>query len=92
MSDGAHSARDREVAGIVTVAVPCRADEPSLHVVLDQILVQCRQPPLAEVPSIELLFCINGIPPGGDCLPLQALREGCASAQPDHPFENAPQP
>jgi hypothetical protein len=79
MTGGKHAARDREAAGIVTVAVPCRFDEPSLHVVFDQILAQCRQAPLAEVPSIELLFCINGIPPGDDCLPLQALREGCAA-------------
>lgn len=79
MSGGDDAARDRAVTGIVTVAVPCRVDEPSLHVVFEQIVAQCRQQPLATVPSIELLFCVNGSAIGGDCPPLQALRGGCAT-------------
>jgi hypothetical protein len=65
--------------GIVTIAVPCRADEPGLRVVLDDILAQCRTAPLSRARVIELLFCINGITPGAAARPVSALREGCAA-------------
>lgn len=62
----------------LSLAIPCRADEPSLVETLESLLSACRHstPPLP--PITELLICINGIVPDGECAALTATRDFCA--------------
>jgi len=60
------------------VAVPCRADEPSLGVVFGEILAQCEPSSLPMPRSLELLFCINGVGAPAGITPLDDLRQLCA--------------
>jgi hypothetical protein len=62
----------------VTVAIPCRADEPNLGPVVDEVLSNCRRAAFSEASTIELLVCINGVSPSGECVPLSEVRERCA--------------
>jgi len=63
----------------VTVAIPCRADEPGLGFVVDEVLSSCRGAAFGEASAVELLVCINGVRPTGECAPLTALRTRLAA-------------
>jgi hypothetical protein len=45
---------------LVTLAVPCRTDEPSLGRTLDAALASWRRAPQAERAGLEVLVCLNG--------------------------------
>jgi hypothetical protein len=61
------------------VAIPCRADEPGLGPVIDEVLANCERAPFSGESAIELLVCINGVHSDLACQPLVALRERCAA-------------
>ncbi len=67
------------VPACVTVAIPCRTDEPSLGMVVDQVLANCRGAGFLGQSSLEWLVCVNGAGVGPDCRPVAALRERCAA-------------
>src|SRR5215510_14459025 len=59
----------------LTLAIPCRADEPGLEATLESLLDACRHPELPAGLVGELLICINGLTPGIGCAPLTAVRK-----------------
>jgi len=61
----------------VTVAIPCRADEPSLGLVVDQIMANCRRAAFWQRTALELLVCVNGAQRRRDAHPIETLRERC---------------
>jgi hypothetical protein len=61
----------------VTVAIPCRADEPSLGLVVDQVLANCRRAAFWGRAPLELLVCVNGAQRRRDARPIETLRERC---------------
>lgn len=61
----------------ITVAIPCRADEPGLAQVLDEVLVG-QGDALEQAASVRLLVCINGLRDPERSAPLRALRDRCA--------------
>lgn len=76
---------------IVSLAIPCRADEPDLGRMLESLLTASLSPQLPSGCVRELLVCINGISPNGvgpdhacpepsrrACPPLLAVRDFCA--------------
>lgn len=76
--------RDERTAGAepgppdrVTVAIPCRADEPSLGLVIDEVLANCRRARFLDAAQLEVLVCINGAERQMACAPLRALRDRC---------------
>ena len=48
---------------LVTLAIPCRTDEPALGRTLDAALASWRSTPEAASASLEVLVCINGTAP-----------------------------
>ena len=48
------------MTGLVTLAIPCRADEPALGRTLAAALASWRQAPEAATHGLELLVCLNG--------------------------------
>jgi hypothetical protein len=61
----------------ITVAVPCRADEPSLGLVVDQIMAGCRRAAFWGRAALELLVCVNGAERRKDARPIETFRERC---------------
>ena len=61
----------------MTVAIPCRADEPGLGLAMTEVLSNCRRAAFSEASAIELLVCINGVSASADCVPRAAVREFC---------------
>jgi hypothetical protein len=74
-------AGDRSAAppACVTVAIPCRADEPGLAAVVDAVLANCGAAGFLERSRVELLVCVNGAGAPSDSPPVLALRERCAA-------------
>jgi hypothetical protein len=62
----------------LSIGIPCRADEPSLHITLDSLLAACRHPGLLPHLYIEIVICINGLKSKEECHPLMAVRQMCA--------------
>jgi len=61
----------------VTVAIPCRADEPSLGLVVDEVMANCRRAAFWGRTAIELLVCVNGAQRRRDARPIETFRERC---------------
>jgi hypothetical protein len=47
-------------AGLIALAVPCRADEPALGRTLDEALASWQRSPEAATHRLEVLVCLNG--------------------------------
>ena len=62
----------------LTLAIPCRADEPGLGATLESLLAACQHPQLPLQFVRELVICINGLKQGESCAPLAAVHE-CAA-------------
>ena len=62
----------------LTLAIPCRADEPGLAATLESLFAACQHPQLPPGLVGELVVCINGVKPGETCRPLGAVRDFCA--------------
>ncbi|MGE0825158.1 MAG: glycosyltransferase family 2 protein [Candidatus Binatia bacterium] len=62
----------------LSVAIPCRADEPDLETTLNSLAVACGHTQLPPGLVAELIVCINGLQPAGMCASLLAVREFCA--------------
>jgi hypothetical protein len=61
----------------VTVAIPCRADEPSLGLVIDQVMANCRRAAFWGRGPLELLVCVNGAQRRKDAHPIETFRSRC---------------
>ena len=61
----------------LTLAIPCRADEPGLTATLESLFVACQHPQLPARLISELLICINGLQAVETCPPLMAVRDFC---------------
>lgn len=72
-------------AALVTLAVPCRTDEPALARTLDAALASWRRAPQAGRAGLEVLVCLNGADARG---PRAALAAFAAAA--GAPFEERP--
>jgi len=66
---------------LLTVAVPCRADEPGLAEALESLFAACQPPQLPPGLGIEVVICINGPGRGEGCLARTAVRDFCACHQ-----------
>jgi len=64
--------------GDLTLAIPCRADEPGLTATLESLFAACQHPQLPPRLISELVICINGLKPEETCAPLMAVRDFCA--------------
>lgn len=64
--------------GGLSLAIPCRADEPGLGATLTSLLAACRHPSLPGGWIKELLVCLNGLSHGASCASLLAARKFCA--------------
>ena len=62
----------------LSLAIPCRADEPGLGSTLDSLFAACRSPELPSACLREILVCLNGVSAGQASPPLAAVREFCA--------------
>ena len=62
----------------LTLAIPCRADEPGLAETLKTLLATCQHPHLPAELRIEMVICINGVKKAPPCPPLTAVRGFCA--------------
>ena len=62
----------------LSLAIPCRADEPGLGSTLDSLLAACRSPELPSACLREILICLNGVTADRPSPPLHAVREFCA--------------
>jgi hypothetical protein len=62
---------------LVSLAVPCRTDEPALGRTLDTALASWRRAPQAVRAGLEVLVCLNGADAPG---PHAALAEFAAAA------------
>ena len=62
----------------LSLAIPCRADEPDLGSTLESLLAASLSPQLPAGCVRELLVCINGVGPDQPCPPLLAVRDFCA--------------
>ena len=62
----------------LSLAIPCRADEPGLGDTLDSLFAACVSPELPAACLQEILICLNGTPAGQPSPPLHAAREFCA--------------
>ncbi|MBI3796939.1 MAG: hypothetical protein HY268_08220 [Deltaproteobacteria bacterium] len=62
---------------MLTLAIPCRADEPRLTATLESLFAACQPPQLPPGLVSELMICINGLKPGESCPPLVAVRDFC---------------
>lgn len=65
----------------LSVAIPCRANEPDFGVTLASLAVACRHALLPPGFVAELVICINGVSPGITGVPLGAVRDFCARSQ-----------
>lgn len=63
--------------GTLSVAIPCRADEPDLGKTLESLAVACRSALFPVEVGMELVICINGMKKDTLCDPLQAVRDFC---------------
>jgi hypothetical protein len=70
---------DATAPSTLTVAIPCRADEPSLERVIEDIFTDHWHADPPGVGARELLVCINGIGNAPDCRPLEAIRARCSA-------------
>ncbi len=61
----------------LSVAIPCRADEPGLAPMLDSLLAACRSSGLPSGCVREVLICLNGVEADCPCGPLRAVRDFC---------------
>lgn len=61
----------------LSLAIPCRVDEPGLGSTLRSLYAACHHPALPEKFVQELTICINGVEPGVNCPPLVAVRAFC---------------
>ncbi len=61
----------------LSLAIPCRADEPSLVETLESLLIACRYSAPQLPPITELLICMNGLVPDRECAALTATRAFC---------------
>lgn len=77
MSDEGRTGGGAGSPDLVTVAIPCRADEPSLGLVIDEVLSNCRRAGFLDGAALEVLVCINGADRQVECAPVRALRERC---------------
>lgn len=66
------------MSGELSLAIPCRADEPGLGETLESLYTACRQSGLPLGLIRELLICVNGEKPGETCAPVLATRAFCA--------------
>ncbi|MCS6924961.1 MAG: glycosyltransferase [Candidatus Binatia bacterium] len=57
----------------LTLAIPCRADEPGLAETLESLRAACHH--LHE--PVELMICLNGVRRTHSCRPLEAVRAFC---------------
>lgn len=64
--------------GGLSLAIPCRADEPGLGATLTSLLVACRHADLVAGVVKELLICLNGLTRDVLCASLVAARMFCA--------------
>jgi len=62
----------------LSLAIPCRADEPGLGATLESLYVACQHPAFLSGLTRELLICINGAESEAACTPLLAVREFCS--------------
>jgi hypothetical protein len=65
----------------LSVAIPCRVDEPGLGATLESLGVACGHSVLPAGLMAELVICINGVTPGTICVPLVAVRDFCTGYQ-----------
>lgn len=63
--------------GGLSLAIPCRVDEPGLGATLRSLYAACQHPSLLESLVQELTVCINGVEQGVQCPPLAAVRAFC---------------
>ena len=61
----------------LTLALPCRADEPGLSATLESLFAACQHPQLPPQLIGEFVICINGLRPGETCPPLLAVHDFC---------------
>jgi hypothetical protein len=61
----------------LSLAIPCRVDEPGLGATLRSLYAACQHPSLPGKLVQELTICINGAAPGANCPPLVAVRAFC---------------
>ena len=64
--------------GGLTLAIPCRADEPGLAATLESLFIACQHSQLPPQLVSEFVICINGLKEGENCAPLAAVRDFCA--------------
>jgi hypothetical protein len=82
---GARAVRDGSdsdlppVGACVSVAIPCRVDEPALGMVIDEVVANCRRAGFLDRVGVEILVCVNGARRDGEAAPRRALRERCAA-------------
>ena len=62
----------------LSLAIPCRADEPDLGSTLESLFTASLSSRLPSGCVRELLVCINGVGPAQLCPPLLAVRDFCA--------------
>ena len=65
----------------LSVAIPCRVDEPGLRATLESLRVACGHSALLPGLVAELVICINGVTPETRCVPLMTVRDFCARYQ-----------
>jgi len=63
------------VTGGLSVAIPCRADEPDLGATLESLFTACQHPRLPQQFMREVVVCLNGLKRGESCAPLAAARD-----------------
>jgi hypothetical protein len=63
------------VTGGLSVAIPCRADEPGLGATLDSLFTACQHPRLPRQFLREMVVCLNGLKRGKPCAPLAAVHD-----------------
>jgi cellulose synthase/poly-beta-1,6-N-acetylglucosamine synthase-like glycosyltransferase len=66
------------VSSLLTLAIPCRADEPGLAATVQTLLAACQHPQMPAELCIEMVVCINGVKREHPCPPLTAVRTCCA--------------
>jgi hypothetical protein len=63
--------------GGLSLAIPCRADEPGLGATLTSLFSACQRAVLSTCLIQELLICLNGMRRGSVCASLLAARAFC---------------
>jgi len=61
----------------LSVAIPCRADEPGLETTLESLSIACQDFRLPPSLLPDLVICINSLQPGDVCVPLTVARDFC---------------